>query len=150
MTATSDITVQVAVSGLPLPSARDIHRWATQALEAQQAAGELVVRIVDEAEMSALNARYRGKQGPTNVLSFPCEGFAGVDSGILGDIVICAPVVQAEALRQGKDVQAHWAHLVIHGVLHLLGFDHLHEAEAHAMEARETELLHRLGYDDPY
>lgn len=145
-----DITVQVAVSGMPLPSARDIHRWAVQALSAQGASGELVVRIVDEAEMTALNTRYRGKDGPTNVLSFPVEGFPGIDSGMLGDIVICAPVVQEEALRQGKDPQAHWAHLVIHGVLHLLGFDHLHENEAREMESTEAVLLAQLGYPDPY
>lgn len=150
MNTDSDITVQVAVSGMPLPSARDIHRWVTQALAAQQASGELVVRIVDEAEMTALNGRYRGKDGPTNVLSFPCEGVAGIDTGMLGDIVICAPVVQEEAVRQGKVPQAHWAHLVIHGVLHLLGFDHLQEHEARLMEARETELLQQLGYADPW
>ncbi len=150
MSAAPDITVQVAVSGVPLPTSRDVCRWAQQALAEQDAGGELVIRIVDEAEMTALNARYRGKQGPTNVLSFPCERIAGVDTGLLGDIVICAPVVQQEAVHQGKAPQAHWAHLVVHGVLHLLGYDHHHEMEAGLMEEREVAVLQQLGFANPY
>jgi len=108
------------------------------------------VRIVDEAEITALNRQYRGKDGATNVLSFPFEAMAGVETGQLGDVVICAPVVAAEAVTQGKSLQAHWAHIVMHGVLHLLGYDHHRDAEAQEMEALETRLLASLGFPDPY
>jgi len=144
------IEVQYAVAGEELPAPDAIRRWATHALREQAAGAELVVRIVDEAEMTALNQRYRGKSSPTNVLSFPCELPPGVDSRLLGDVVVCAPVVAEEAIRQGKPLQAHWAHLVMHGVLHLQGFDHHHEQDARVMEAQETRLLEGLGYSNPY
>jgi probable rRNA maturation factor len=144
------VEVQYAVAATALPPPDAIRRWVTHALQGGGAGAELVVRIVDEAEMTALNQRYRGKSGPTNVLSFPCELPPGVESGLLGDIVICAPVVAEEAIRQGKPPDAHWAHLVTHGVLHLQGYDHHHDREARVMEAVETRLLERLGYSDPY
>jgi probable rRNA maturation factor len=111
---------------------------------------ELTVRLVDEAESQELNSRYRGKDAPTNVLSFPAELPPGTGIPLLGDIVICAPLVQIEAMAQNKPVRAHWAHLVIHGVLHLIGHDHQGEQEAEAMEALEVDLLFSLGYDNPY
>jgi probable rRNA maturation factor len=100
--------------------------------------------------MTALNQRYRGKSGVTNVLSFPYEPLPGASSGLLGDIVVCAPVVAEEAVRQGKALDAHWAHLVMHGVLHLQGHDHHHDPDACRMETLETQLLAGLGYPDPY
>jgi len=108
------------------------------------------VRVVDEAEITALNRRYRGKDSATNVLSFPYAGMPGVDSPLLGDVVICAPVVVAESVQQGRPLEAHWAHLVIHGVLHLQGYDHHADTEAQRMEAVETRLLASLGFPDPW
>ncbi len=111
---------------------------------------ELVIRVVDEAESSALNRDYRGRDRPTNVLSFPFEAPPPIESYLIGDLVICAPVVAREALAQGKAAKAHWAHMVVHGVLHLLGFDHPSDAEAESMEALEREIQGGLGYPDPY
>jgi probable rRNA maturation factor len=108
-------------------------------------AGELVVRIVDEAESAALNERYAHKKGATNVLAFP-----GGEPTALGDLVICAAVVAREAAEQGKARKSHWAHMVIHGCLHLRGYDHMNAADASVMEARERELLAELGIADPY
>ena len=145
---TVDIQYAMAVDGIPGEDA--IRQWVLQALPEQNKDAELTVRIVDEAEITALNHQYRGKDGPTNVLSFPYEGIPGVETGLLGDIVICAPVVVSEAVAQHKPLDAHWAHIVVHGVLHLLGFDHQHDDHAHQMEAREAELLAGLGYANPY
>jgi probable rRNA maturation factor len=144
------IEVQYAVAGDTLPSPEAIRRWVSHALQDRGDDVQLVVRLVDEAEMTALNQRYRGKAGVTNVLSFPYESMPGVSSGLLGDIVVCAPVVAEEAVRQGKSLDAHWAHLVIHGVLHLQGYDHHHDPDAYRMETLETELLAGLGFADPY
>ena len=144
------IEVQYAVAGEPLPLPGDIRRWVSHALQDRRDDVELVVRLVDEAEMTALNQRYRGKSGVTNVLSFPYEPLPGISSGLLGDIVVCAPVVAEEAVRQGKSLDAHWAHLVMHGVLHLRGYDHHHDPDAYRMETLETELLAGLGFADPY
>jgi probable rRNA maturation factor len=144
------IEVQYAVAGESLPSPDAIRNWVSHALQGGEDNVELVVRLVDEAEMTALNQRYRGKSGVTNVLSFPYEPMPGVSSGLLGDIVVCAPVVAEEAVRQGKPLDAHWAHLVIHGVLHLQGYDHHHDPDAYRMETMETQLLAELGFADPY
>lgn len=126
-------------------------QWARAAADAAaNEAAEVSIRIVDESESAELNQTYRHKSGPTNVLSFPCEVPAGVPNDLLGDLVICAPVVAREALEQGKNPEAHWAHMVIHGVLHLRGYDHLQEDEAEQMEALEVEILDGLGYPNPY
>ena len=138
---TDSITVQYGVDG---PSEVDFQRWAEGALP-EQPPREFTIRIVDETEGAELNQRWRNKPGPTNVLSFP----AGMDD-YLGDIVICAPVVEREAVEQGKTPEAHWAHLTVHGLLHLCGYDHQTDAEATEMERLETELLQKLGYPDPY
>lgn len=111
---------------------------------------ELTIRIVDEHEGQYLNQRWRNKTGATNVLSFPFESPPEVPIPLLGDIVICAPVVIREATEQGKAVNAHWAHLIIHGVLHLLGYDHIEDADATLMEALEIQLLVQLAYPNPY
>ncbi|MDX1698787.1 MAG: rRNA maturation RNase YbeY [Thiohalobacterales bacterium] len=150
MTAVSDIDVQLAVSAEGVPESETIRRWAQAVLDDRQAAGELVIRIVDEAEITALNRRYRGKDGATNVLSFPAELAPEIDAPLIGDIVICAPVVAGEAVVQDKSPEAHWAHMVIHGVLHLLGYDHQVQEEARRMEACEVRLLAALGFADPY
>lgn len=144
------VAVQKAHGGAA-PTARDIRRWALAAL-AGAGRGELTVRIVGEQESAALNERYRGKQGPTNVLAFPGGGGEelGGEPPPLGDLVICAPVVIREAREQGKPAAAHWAHMVVHGALHLVGYDHEEAAAAVAMEARERQVLATLGFSDPY
>lgn len=144
------IEIQHAISAAGVPSDRRIRQWAERVLQDRCETAELVVRIVDEAEITALNHRYRGKDGATNVLSFPYAPLPGVTSGLLGDVVICAPVVAGEAVAQGKSLEEHWAHMVIHGVLHLLGHDHHDEAQARAMEDLETALLAAQGYANPY
>jgi len=140
---------RVASAGVPAPST--LRAWARAALAAADGvhAGELTIRIVDEAESAALNGKFRRKPYATNVLSFPYEA-EGACEPVLGDLVICAPLVAREAHAQGKDPRAHWAHLVVHGVLHLLGYDHERADDARRMEAREREILARLGFPDPY
>ena len=134
------------------PRARDIAAWAGTAIGRRAAGGELGVRVVGSAESRRLNARYRGKDKPTNVLSFPPSPLPEpvADTHPLGDLVICAQVVRSEARAQGKLLQAHWAHLVVHGALHLIGYDHERAAEAKRMERREVTVLRRLGFANPY
>ena len=110
----------------------------------------LSVRVVGMARSRSLNARYRHKDKPTNVLSFGGAGLSPDGKQYLGELVICAPVVAREAVTQGKSVEAHWAHMTVHGVLHLLGFDHEHGEDARKMEAREVQILDRLGFSNPY
>lgn len=146
------VLVQRAVKPAWLPGTAAIRRWAAAAAGAGRG-GEITVRIVDEAESAALNQRYRGKTGPTNVLSFPAEldvPLPGDEPPPLGDIVVCAPVVEREAAEQGKTLEAHFAHLVVHGALHLVGYDHEEDADAEIMEAREREILAEFGFGDPY
>ena len=139
-----------------VPLKREFTRWAAAALaqlEPQHQANatrksRLSIRIVDEAESAQLNSHYRHKQGPTNILSFPVP--EGLPDTLLGDLAICAPVVAREAEEQHKRLDAHWAHMTVHGVLHLKGYDHEDPAEADAMEALETQILERLGYQNPY
>ena len=133
-----------------LPSERSLRGWARAALATGATAGELCLRVVDEDEMRALNARYRGRDYATNVLSFPAELPAGAPVALLGDIVLCAPVVEREACAQGKPGRAHWAHLVVHGTLHLLGHDHERPRDARRMESLEREILGAIGIPDPY
>ena len=133
-----------------LPDEQTFRHWVESALSQHPDPVELVIRLVDEAESRQLNHDYRGKDRPTNVLSFPFEAPPQVPTPLLGDLVICAPVVAREAQEQGKSQQAHWAHMVIHGLLHLLGYDHLNDEEAQQMESRERELLQQLNYPDPY
>ncbi|MDR9435958.1 MAG: rRNA maturation RNase YbeY [Thiohalophilus sp.] len=144
-----EVEVQrIAATG---PGDADIHRWVSAALRAEKRKNaELTVRIVDEAESAELNEQYRHKSGPTNVLSFPFECPPEVELNLLGDLVISAPVVQREAKEQGKQETAHWAHMVVHGTLHLLGYDHLQQDEAEAMERREISIMEELGYTNPY
>lgn len=131
-----------------VPDQQNLERWVRSALRCEQA--EIVIRVVDEVESAELNANYRHKIGPTNVLSFPFEAPPGVETSILGDLVICAPVVDREAAEQGKAASAHWAHMVVHGVLHLQGYDHVDNSEALTMEAEEVAILRGLGFPNPY
>jgi len=147
------VDVQLATETGDVPSSERIRDWAAAALE-ERVTAELTVRIVDESEGQTLNRRYRDQDRPTNVLSFPSDlpvGMPAEEMGdLLGDVVICAPVVAQEAREQGKAPEAHWAHLVVHGVLHLLGYDHEEPDQAARMEARERVVLAGLGFPDPY
>ncbi len=150
-----DLDLQVAMETTNLPTEADFARWSTAALDGRRERAALTIRVVDVEEAQSLNLRFRGQDKPTNVLSFPFEippGLAGVDGfdEVLGDLVICAPLVQREALEQGKGQADHWAHLVVHGVLHLLDYDHLTDDEATVMETLETTILSRLGFPPPY
>ena len=119
-------------------------------LELLQTEAELTVRVVESEESQSLNSTYRGKDKPTNVLSFPFEQPPGMQLPLLGDLVVCQNVVEKEASEQNKILLHHWAHLIVHGTLHLLGFDHIEDDEAELMESLEVEILHNLGIDDPY
>ena len=134
--------------GVPAPSS--FKRWAEAACRGRIKRADIAIRVVDEREGRSLNHHYRGKDYATNVLSFPAELPEGVTLPLLGDLVICAPVVAREAAEQGKPLNAHYAHLTVHGVLHLLGLDHEDEREAEAMEAIERAILADLGHADPY
>lgn len=139
----------VAVLGR-IPAAARIQQWAIAALGRRANGQDLTVRVVGKVEMARLNRRYRGKIGPTNVLSFQADVPPGVETSLLGDIVICADVVWREAQQQGKHLQAHWCHMVVHGVLHLLGYDHENDRDAKSMERHETTILLGLGFAKPY
>jgi len=145
-----DVQVAVPAGQYELPDEDHIRRWLEPVLAPRMAAAELSVRIVDEAEIGELNARYRHKPGPTNVLSFPFEADIPLEVPLLGDLVICAAVVEREAREQDKPIEAHWAHMLVHGTLHLLGYDHVTDAQAHEMETTEIQLLQQLGFSNPY
>lgn len=174
------VTVQMASSRRGVPHARNLNRWAQAACVAPLARNKvaplarnkvaplprgkelaLTIRVVGAAESRRLNRTWRNKDKPTNVLSFPAAPvapgatgepprFPAKDFSELGDLAICAPVVAREAREQGKSLQAHWAHMVVHGVLHLLGYDHENDRDAEVMETRETKILAQFGYPDPY
>ncbi|MCC8619079.1 rRNA maturation RNase YbeY [Xanthomonas vesicatoria] len=149
-----DVAVSYALPRAGLPSAVSFRKWVAAALKGRIREADLAVRVVDEKEGCSLNHHYRGKDYATNVLSFPAELPEGLPEGIkmplLGDLVICAPVVAREAAEQGKSLAAHYAHLTVHGTLHLLGWDHEDDKEADAMEQLEREILADLGIEDPY
>ncbi len=135
------------------PAQAEIATWASVALGRQAAGRELGVSVVGPAESRRLNSRFRGKDRPTNVLSFPAAPLparARREVRPLGDLVICPQVLRAEAREQQKSLRAHWAHLVVHGALHLIGYDHERESEASRMERREISVLRRLGFANPY
>ena len=137
------LTVQYACDEQDLPAPAQFGKWARAALRVDT---EVTLRIVDEAEGRALNHDYRGKDYATNVLTFPLTE----EPHLMGDIILCAPVVAAEAKAQGKSLHAHYAHLTVHGILHLHGYDHETEAEAELMESLETAIVTKFGYADPY
>lgn len=151
MTMSYQIDIESNSQSAQIPAMAELERWISSALQSQQfESAEVSVYIVDESEGQELNAQYRGKNYPTNVLSFPADIAEEVGIPLLGDLVICAPVVEREAQEQGKTLQAHWAHMLIHGTLHLIGFDHIDDDEAETMEALETQIVTGLGYPAPY
>lgn len=140
-----------AITRAGIPAATSFRRWVAATLQQQRRrSAELSIRLVDSAEGRELNQQYRGKDYATNVLSFPVELPSGIKLPLLGDLVVCAPVVGREAVAQGKSPRDHYAHLTVHGVLHLLGHDHKIEADAERMEAIERRILAGLGIADPY
>ena len=147
-----NLDLQIALDWPNLPDQEAFQRWVAAALPAVATQStELTIRVVDETEMTLLNHRYRHKSGPTNVLSFPFDApLPQLDTGLLGDVVLCAPVVEREAALAHKQVESHWAHLVVHGVLHLQGYDHQDADSAAIMEQREIKILQTLNYPDPY
>ncbi|NVD07258.1 rRNA maturation RNase YbeY [Vibrio sp. JPW-9-11-11] len=148
---TIELDLQLAVEDKDgLPKQADILHWLSTTISQFQPQAEVTVRIVDEAESQQLNGDYRGKDKPTNVLSFPFESPPGVELDLLGDLIICRQVVEREADEQNKPLMAHWAHMVVHGSLHLLGYDHIEDDEAEEMESLETEIMQSMGFKDPY
>jgi probable rRNA maturation factor len=145
------LNVHYAVSRRTLPNESTLRRWARAALVGmRRKTVGLSVRIVGASEGKSFNQRYRRKRRPTNVLSFPYDAPAGLRTDILGDLVICAPVVQREAKALAVPAEAHWAHMLVHGIMHLRGYDHHTEEQALIMERREAQILKRLGFNDPY
>lgn len=146
------ISIQHAAGKRLAPKASLLRKWAEHALSRRIDTAEVTIRIVDTEEMSELNSTYRHKKGPTNVLSFPFTTPEKVDIEIpiLGDIVICADVVNHEAQEQGKSQEAHWAHMIVHGIFHLLGYDHENDSNAAVMESLEIEIMQALGFANPY
>jgi probable rRNA maturation factor len=149
--ATLELDLQDAMThSAEVPTHADFHQWILAALVHSNDDFEVTVRLVDIEESQALNYEYRGKNKPTNVLSFPFEAPAGLELPLLGDLVICTDVVQQEAIEQQKPVLHHWAHLTIHGILHLCGYDHINDDEADEMESLEISILERLNIPNPY
>lgn len=144
------LDVQYATTSDDLPTQAQLTLWAKTAIGDCMDQAELTIRIVDSRESQMLNSTYRGKDKPTNVLSFPFEAPPEIELPLLGDLVICAAVVENEAREQQKSLEAHWAHMVVHGCLHLLGYDHIEDEEAEEMESLETQLIVSLGFTDPY
>ncbi|HEY8097649.1 MAG TPA: rRNA maturation RNase YbeY [Methylobacter sp.] len=146
----NDIEIQVVFESKGQPDRQQIQLWVDSALADFDQDTEIVVRIVDEQESAELNEQYRHKSGPTNILSFPADLPEGIELNLLGDLVICAPVLEKEALEQDKQLTDHWAHIIVHGVLHLLGYDHIDETEAELMENKEIAILNKLNINNPY
>ncbi len=141
---------QIASESADYPQQHQFQSWVDEALAGNRQDTEIVIRLVDEAESAELNQQYRHKSGPTNILSFPFESPEGMEFDLLGDLVICTPLIHAEALQQNKKIEHHWAHITIHGVLHLLGYDHIEDHDAEQMESLEIEILSRLNIANPY
>ena len=143
------VDIQEAFTAPEIPDPALLRAWA-QAAWLQEQPSEVTIRIVGTDESRTLNHQYRGKDKPTNVLSFPFEAPPGITMPLAGDLVICAPVVEKEAEDQHKEPVAHWAHMVVHGMLHLQGYDHIEDQDAEVMEALEIRLLAQLGFANPY
>lgn len=144
------LDIQIATQTGDYPSEPQFQTWVDAVLTDPSQDSEIVIRLVDNAESAELNQQYRQKAGPTNILSFPFEAPAGIEMDLLGDLVICAPLITQEAAEQDKAAMEHWAHITVHGVLHLLGYDHVDDDEAEQMEALEIKILSQLNIANPY
>ncbi|WP_067519440.1 rRNA maturation RNase YbeY [Endozoicomonas ascidiicola] len=152
---TVHVDIMINSASQRLPDQNHLEKWAAAAVtgcpkSSQREEAEISLLIVDAEEGAELNRQWRGKEGPTNVLSFPSDLPPELELPLLGDLIVCAPVVEKEAMEQKKSLDAHWAHMMVHGTLHLLGYDHIVDQEAEAMESLETDILRQLGYPDPY
>ena len=149
--AIRELEVQRVIETRYIPSDKELQLCLEKTLENYSEDAEVLIRVVDHQEMSALNEQYRHKQGPTNILSFPFEVPESVKGvNLLGDLVVCAPVIEKEAQAQQKSLKDHWTHIIIHGILHLLGYDHIDDSDALEMEAKEILILQQLNIDNPY
>lgn len=148
------LDIQLVSEQAGIPGREAMQQWLDAALQDSYPDAEVVVRIVDEQESHDLNLQYRDQDKPTNVLSFPFEtpavALPDMESELLGDLVVCAPVVASEAIQQGKSLEAHWAHMLVHGALHLSGYDHQNDVQAKEMETLETDIIVGLGFAPPY
>lgn len=145
-----ELDLQIACDNENIPEKCAFEQWLQASLGQYNKPFELTIRLVNLNESQSLNHQYRGKEKPTNVLSFPFEVPEGIELALLGDLVICADIVEQEAKEQGKSLTAHWAHMVVHGCFHLLGYDHINDDEADEMEALEIDILAKLGFNNPY
>lgn len=145
-----DLDLQIACEEENLPTQGQFEQWLAAVLESRKPESEITIRLVDSEESQQLNNEYRGKDKPTNVLSFEFDAPPMIELPLLGDLVICKEVIEREALEQHKALNDHWAHMVVHGTLHLLGYDHIINEEAQIMESLEKQILATLGIDDPY
>ena len=146
-----EVEIQRVFSGQGyMPADEKFREWFNLVIKLLQKNGTLVIRLVDENESRELNSQYRGKDSSTNVLSFPFEAPPNIEDNHLGDLVVCVPVVNRESFEQNKAEEHHWAHIVIHGILHLLGYDHIQDVDAEKMENLEIDLLDTLGISNPY
>lgn len=144
------VEVQYAVTDSNIPTEQDFQNWASVIEAKYNECEDVAIRIVDENEITNLNNEYRKKAQATNVLAFPAEIPEGTGLPFIGDIVICAPIVAKQAAEQGKSLLSHWAHLTLHGILHLQGYDHIDSADAQIMEQLEVQLMQKLGFPNPY
>ena len=146
-----ELEVQRVIETGYIPGDAELQMWFEKALADYSKDAEVLIRVVGKQEISALNEQYRHKQGPTNILSFPFEApEVNAEISLLGDLVVCAPILEKEAQTQQKTLKDHWVHIVIHGILHLIGYDHINENEAIEMEAKEIYILQQLDIDNPY
>lgn len=141
---------QIVSESTRVPEEQQFQYWVDSVLSTDAEDSEVVIRVVDEEEMTRFNEQYRDKKGVTNILSFSYEAPAGFESALLGDLLLCAPVIETEALLQNKSLNHHWAHMIVHGILHLLGYDHVDDADATEMEAKEIEILKTIKIKNPY
>ncbi|MCK4493383.1 MAG: rRNA maturation RNase YbeY [Methylococcales bacterium] len=146
----NQIDLQIVSTSQLLPTIAHFQMWVDIVLKTTESDHEILIRLVDEQESARLNERYRHKQGSTNILSFPFDAPDMIESTLLGDLIICVPVIEAEAIVQHKPLLHHWAHIVIHGLLHLCGYDHIEQSAAEEMEAKEIRFLKTLLIDNPY
>lgn len=146
----SDVILQIIAPGFFVPDLKTLEQWINLTLPEDQQYRAITVRVVDKTESQALNTRYRNQPKPTNILSFPFDPPMGIHSDLLGDLVVCPEVIEQEAREQGKLIVAHWAHLIVHGTLHLLDYNHLNEHDAAMMESKEIDILSQLNFPNPY
>ncbi len=144
------VEIQLASKSKFIPDQQQFQNWVDAVLTDESQHSEIVIRVIDEDEMIEYNEQYRHKSGATNILSFPFEAPDSVESDLLGDLLVCAPVIETESKQQKKTLENHWAHIIVHGVLHLIGYDHINDMDAEEMEALEVMILKTITINNPY